>query len=238
MTNKIEFKSILKGIIPDPKPAKFFIPDAYKKMATRLDDKLSSGTVKSCIPFLDAYSTGYIIPFPTDILYRHDKEKNIFEFSINSSIPIDFVNKNYLGVQSHNEKQIDSGLRSSKRAIDHVFKFINPWIVNTPKGYSCLYVTPFNRNLPFELITGIVDTDSYDLNVNFPFYWTGNPHESYILKQGSPMALVIPFKRESWEISVKIDRTDQETNDKNALEFFSTFFDSYKKKVWHKKSFK
>jgi hypothetical protein len=238
LTNKIQFKSILKGLIPDPKPAKFFIPEAYKKMTSRIDDTFSNGTIKSCIPFLDAYTTGYIIPFPTDIRYHYDKEKNTSEFAINSNIPTDFIDKECVGVNSHNEKQISSDLRSSKRTIDSVFKFMNPWTISTPKGYSCLFINPFNRNLPFDLITGIVDTDDYKFQVHFPFYWTKNAHESYTLEQGSPMALVIPFKRESWEIRVNIDRTDQETNDKKALGFFSTFIDNYKTKIWKKKSFK
>jgi len=238
LINKIEFKSKLKGFIPDPKPAKFFIPEAYKKMASRLDDNFNTGTLKSCIPFLDAYTTGYIIPFPTDIRYYYHKEKDQSEFVLHKGIPLDLLNKNYIGVQSHTNSQTNSDLRSSKRTIDHVFKFINPWNITTPKGYSCLFVNPFNKNLPFELVTGIVDTDDYEFQIHFPFYWTNNVYESFILKQGSPMVLVIPFKRESWKMNVEFDKRDVETKAKKQMNFFSTFMDNYKTRIWKKKSFK
>ena len=43
------------------------------------------------------------------------------------------------------------------------------WTIITPPGWSCLFVSPLNRpNGLFEVIAGIVDTDTYPVPVNFP----------------------------------------------------------------------
>ena len=70
LDKKIKFITPFKGFIPDPKPASFFIPKEYKNLKAYMTDSKKYPTVKKCIPFLDAYSLGYIIPFPLDIEYR------------------------------------------------------------------------------------------------------------------------------------------------------------------------
>ena len=198
MKKIIEFNSPLKGYIPEPKPSLHFIPDAYKKMPGVIEQNVK--TVKKCIPFLDAFTSGYIIPFQTDIEYTFNEKSNEYDFHINRQVPYEFCK--YLTVSAHEPLQISKDLRSPKRTIDEVFKFNNSWTIKTPPGYSCLFITPFNHSLPFELITGIVDTDSYELPVNFPFYWTGNLTESFTLKQGTPWVMVFPFQREEWQMKI------------------------------------
>lgn len=237
LENKIKFLSPLKGLIPDPKPASFFIPQEYKDMAPYVENSSKFATVKKCIPFLDAYTSGYILPFPVDIEYtcNHTSENNFEgEFLIHESLPYEFVK--YLGVTGHRNFQISSNLKNPKRTLDNVFKFSNPWTIKTPPGYSCIFVTPFNHVLPFELISGIVDTDVYEFTVSFPFYWISDPLKRVVLEAGSPMVLVIPFKRESWKM--KIGNLDEKLQEKRKLNFFSNVVNNYKNKTWIKKSYK
>ena len=180
LNKHIDFYSQYKGIIPDPHPAISNIPSAYKKMKVFQSESFFSKTVKKCMPFLDALTCGYIIPFPIDQAYRYDKENKRAIFETNENLPSDFTKS--LGISFHENFQITEDLRYNKRTVEAVFKFMNPWVI------------------PFKIIDGIVDTDTYTQNIHFPFYWT-NPHnETVTLESGSPMVLVIPFKRDSWKM--------------------------------------
>ena len=226
---------MLKGFIPDPKPSSFYIPDNFKKLPPIIKTE-TAPTVKKCIPFLDSLMAGYIIPFPCDWEVYYDEENTQMKFNMNVSIEKYF--SELLGITNHPEYQITNQLRNPKRTVDAVFKFASPWKIITPKGYSCLFVTPFNHVLPFDLITGIVDTDEYPASVNLPFYWTQDIKKRTILQKGSPMAMVIPFKRESWEMSIKAYSKTEFLEPKERLSFFSKISNNYKNLIWKKKSFK
>ena len=242
LDKKIKFITPFKGFIPEPKPASFFIPKEYKKLKAYMTDSKKYPTVKKCIPFLDAYSAGYIIPFPLDIEYRsptidpeEGKEEGA-EFSINAILPENFVG--FFNITSHGQHQSTPELRNPKRTIDKVFKFANPWKIKTPPGYSSLLVTPINHNLPFDLISGVVDTDTYDNNILFPFYWTGPTDKSTLLKKGTPWVHVIPFKREAWKMETDYQDIVDFRDNYKRLSFFSKMADNYKNLSWIKKTFK
>ena len=233
----IEFSSPLQGYIPEPKPSLHFIPEAYKKMPGVIKDETAFSTVKKCIPFLDAFTSGYIIPFQTDIEYMYDEKNNNFNFMINDSVPNEFID--LLNVSAHAPIQISKELMSPKKTLDTILKFNNSWTIKTPPGYSCLFVTPFNHPLPFELVTGVVDTDSYQLPVNFPFYWIANPKEDFTLQQGSPWVMVIPFKRDEWKMETSfISNELKQKETLHRVSFFSKIVDNYKKLSWKKKSYR
>jgi len=53
----------------------------------------------------------------------------------------------------------------------HVVKVGLPWVVEAPKGYSCLFTAPFNRsgNAEAFCISGVVRCDRYYNMVSIPF---------------------------------------------------------------------
>ena len=68
---KITFIAIDKdyeNIWPHPQAANHFIPQNYKNLERHLDKNIHKPTVKACIPFLDALTFGYIIPFDQDYI--------------------------------------------------------------------------------------------------------------------------------------------------------------------------
>ncbi len=90
-----------------------------------------------------------------------------------------------------------------------LLKILNPWFIKTPPGYSCLFVPPLNNcDDRFDIIPGIVDTDDWDLEINFPFVLNGDKYETLetVIKRGTPYVQVIPFKRDSWEMKIKTTR--------------------------------
>ena len=231
MPHKIKFSSPFKEFISEPKPSKKVIPEAFKKMLSFAEKDISKPTVKKCMPFLDTLTTGYIISTPVDYLLVKNPETSEYEFKLPPNLP-PFFEENFR-VEKHQLYQMEDSLRYDKRTVDQIFKFINPWKIKTPPGYSCLFTQPLNKNCPFKIIDGIVDTDTFDLTINFPFYWTGESQQQVLLKRDTPMVQIIPFKREQWEMTVEEDTPDLRVN----LKMFSDFWDNYKNKIWHKKDY-
>ena len=99
-----------------------------------------------------------------------------------------------------------------------------------------LFIKPLNRiEERFEIISGIVDTDTYINVINFPFILRKRDKQ-FLIKKGEPMVQIIPFKRESWKMwsGFYIEKLHSKTI--NLLS--SEWVDRYKKMFWNKKSFK
>jgi hypothetical protein len=88
-------------------------------------------------------------------------------------------------------------------------------------------------DLPFISVNGVVDTDKYNLNVQFPFFIKDN--FTGIIEKGTPIVQIIPIKRESWAREVK--PYDQNANIK-LEKFLSTIKRSYKNNFWVKKDYR
>lgn len=229
---KIEFYSKAADSIPNPKPASHFIPEKYKKVKSFCGQGHWDRTVKKCMPFLDTYMTGYIIPFPFTYVCEYNVEEERMTFRANQEIDL------YFGwdVQDHTAGQLPEELRHNTRTVDHVFKFMNPWYVKTPPGYSCLVTTPYNHDLPFVLYDGIVDTDNHPWAINLPFSLTKkiDLNKPIVFKGGSPMAQIIPFKRESWKHTIE----KKQITEKEYVKWNQFAIDMYKRIAWSKKEFK
>ena len=220
-----------------PKPASKFIPEWYKNMPVHMDNEKTTGlskdgvavsnlTLKGCSPFLDALTSGYIFTLPADIEFRNYPGKGI---NIRWATNIDLLG-------SHGPDQAP-GLPVPFDGNFDLLKWKPGWRVITPKGYSCLFTHPLNRHdLPFRTFSGIVDTDSYPLGVEFPFQLLQIIQDDiFIIEKGTPICQIIPFKRDSWK-SKEIDFNEEE-NKKNGFKLKSKIVRSYKNQFWHKKSY-
>ena len=120
-----------------------------------------------------------------------------------------------------------------------IHKIWNPWRIKTPKGYSCLFVPPLNNSDDrFSIIPGIVDTDVFPLEINFPIIINGDkyPILEDIIKKGTPYVQVIPFKRENWKMYLK--PKDEKKIINHKLFYRLNILNIYKEKYWNKKSWK
>jgi hypothetical protein len=98
-------------------------------------------------------------------------------------------------------------------------KFHNYWTIATPPGWSCLFAPPLNRGRPvFETIAGIVDTDTYQSLINFPFLATA-ADGVYTLEKGTPLVQVIPFRREATALPavVRVETPDEKAQREKIL---------------------
>jgi len=204
--------------LEQPQPASKFIPDWYKNMESYIGgDKKPTGdgatkaTVKRCMPVFDAINVGYIITSPADIYVSIKDGEQFFEWSS-------------LGLISfHPIEQAPNHPAKNRHAYP---KWNNYWAIRTPKGYSTMFVEPMHRESVFAILPGIVDTDEYYAPVNFPFT-IKDPEFEGLIPKGTPIAQVIPFKRESWTMQFGGEKEIKEQA--NLTSKLSTkFFDRYK----------
>lgn len=203
--------------IPKPAPASRFVPDWYRSMPGVAD---GIETVKKCIPVLDALTLGYMIPLPADVMH----DPNSGQIISNSDFKL---NSDHMPIQTENvviPEEFDP----------QPHKWINSWFVQTPKGYSTLFIHPMNRlDLPFHSFTGVVDTDKHPMIVNFPFVMRKD--FSGIIPAGTPMIQAIPFKRDEWDSRVIDNKAykylDDAANQNAPLAW-------YKRTSWNKKIFR
>jgi len=238
--NNIKFTAPFTDI-EHPIPAKRNIPKWFKK----LEHRDGHTTVKGCIPFLDSLTAGYIIKSPIDLKIRHNvinPKTGQKDGEQESSLADHLPSLSAVGLavnqkpECHPTFQVAGSPMLEKNQNLPIHKFINPWTIRTPKGYSCLFVPPLNnRDDRFEAISGIVDTDIHKLPVNFPFVVNSDkyPVLETIIKKGTPIVQVIPFKRDSWIMSV--EKQTFKSYNSEIVKFFTTLIDRYKNNVWQKK---
>ena len=174
------------------------------------------------MPFLDTLTTGYILKMPIDYYVEHnvevDGEKRTGMQSSAHFLEND-INLNYDGKQDfHHPKQLKGCPYLEKNKNLNFHKIMNPFIIKTPPGYSSLFLPPMNNpDDRFSIIPGIVDTDTYNLEINFPILFNGDKYDSLktTIKRGTPYVQVIPFKRDSWKMSIE----EKKENKKDIFNF-------------------
>ena len=211
-----------------PTPAAFEIPQWYKDTPSYKDnlkkpDSTNNipSTVKRCMPVFDSMSSGYIIKSYVDVYVSQKYGYPFFEWP--SLSPISF-------------HPIEQAEKHPKQNGIPYPKWVNSWAVKTPPGYSCLFTTPMHRENLFEILPGIVDTDRSIPAVSFPFVLKDNSWEG-LIPAGTPIAQVIPFKRDSWIMSMGNEKLIKE-EEKAAKLLRTRFFDSYRTFFWTRKEYR
>lgn len=187
---KIEFLCYEEdlGNIPEPYPAKKLIPEWFKALPMRMHPGLDSGTVKRCPPFLDAMTTGWIIPLAADVEIKTNSDCSGIEYKWE-------FNKTM--IQNHHMDQVSTEKSPNPTFPKPPIKFLNWWAIRCPPGYSLLFMPPLNRTEKrFTCFSGMVEADKYFEFINFPFVWNV-PNFHGILPAGTPLVQVFPIKRDT-----------------------------------------
>lgn len=209
---------------PSPVPASKALPEYFKGLPANVGGP-ADVTAKRCIPFLEAMSGGYILPLWADMHVVADKG------NLKISFPPLYMEPQSLG--SHSYKQLEGHPLSEQPYGKNLLKFMNPWIIQTEPGWSCMFVSPLNHfETRFQVLAGTVDTDTYYNNINFPFLWTGGDGE-FMVPRGTPLVQVIPFRREQTELVVQ--EVDKVRKQEVQSKIGSVFKDAYRNFFWHKK---
>jgi hypothetical protein len=231
--NFLPFKKNIEVLGRYPVPSVKSLPSWYPKMPRFVNEEkkfkfsasaITNATIKWCNPFLDSLSAGYFILLENDLNVEKTTDIPYFSWKSGGEGFITLHEKTQISPQ-----MIPSGFNAQP------FKFLNNWSVKTPKGYSALFVHPLNRaDLPFYTLSGFVDTDDYNIPVNLPFL-IRDDFEG-IIPAGTPIAQVIPIKRESWSHEIKPYSEDFTL--KSSAKFNSTIYRAYKNLFWKRKDYK
>lgn len=160
-------------------------------------------TVKTCPPFVDAMTTGFIIPLICDV-HVCDGEFT-WDYRFPSALPGAFPRS---PMSFHDGAQVlGTPLFNPDR---NVVKWHNFWTIEAPPGYSLLFTHPANRlDLPFTTLSGWVDADRYhSLPIHFPAHWR-DPDFAGVLPRGTPIAQCVSLKRETWTSTIATISEDE-----------------------------
>ena len=229
---KIEFIPTQDNLLK-PEPTVRLLPDWYKQKSPFVDggkkliaypDRTMNVTIKWCNPFGDALGAGYFVLLENDVQVTIvDGEHEFVWLRGGDGL-----------ISAHSKKQISDELVPQGYSPEP-WKFKNFWSIRTPPGYSVLFTHPLNRTeLPFITLSGVVDTDDYNQPVNFPFFIRSD-YEG-ILEAGTPIAQVIPFRRDTWKAEIK--EYDHKLINKISSSFSRKIARVYKTYYWKRKEYK
>jgi hypothetical protein len=192
-------------------PAKSFIPEWYKGSTSK--------TLKKCVPFLDAFMSGYIITLPNDLYVSYDNKTPEIKLEDGT-----IYKGSYRDAQSVNTIPFNH--------YDIEFAWDLCIAIHIPAGASLVLTHPFNRyDLPFTTLSGIIDGDFTIVpHGAIPFY-IQKGFEG-LIKAGTPVAQLIPFNRDSWKAEVEAGLFENSKKNRRSMPS-----DWYKKSSWKRKSY-
>lgn len=219
-----------------PKPSKSLIPDWFKKMPAYtpsiedpegkkiiIQDSQSNATAKKCTPMLDAITTGYTVCLWSDVQVKQTANGPLITWRVKEDVFS--LHGNY-----------SSPLIPTPPGYDNVvFKYLTDFWIETPKGYSVMVRPPAGHyDLPFHAIPAIIDSDDQSIDNNFPV-WIRSGLEG-IIEKGTPIAQIIPFKRDDWKAEFSFMPREKYVWNVEKT-FKSSLVNHYVRNIWKKKNF-
>jgi hypothetical protein len=230
MSVKITFSThnAVTNALFKPVPIKTAFPSWYKSLETEHPhcplnkvhsyfDGIAYRTAKACIPLRDYMSSGYLLVTQGDIVINSDAgEQNATYYQTNNAM-----------TNPHPHEQLPLSMDGKP---NKYIKFGNDWKITTPKGYSCLFYSPemFFEDR-FKVMPAVVDTDVFDTPVFFPSLLLKDG--DYIIKAGTPLVCVFPFKRESYTHECKLEEKLKPSK------LSAYLYDAYLRVFHHKKHY-
>jgi len=221
---QIEFFYTGTEKLPPPVPAAHVMPDWLKQIPADVQlvsQPLVAPSVKRCMPFVDAMTAGYAIPLAADV-----------EFTMEAGPVLSFRSSAQNLISTQDAAQV----AGAPFANHIIVKFLNPWVIKTPPGYSTLFVPMLNQfTMPLTFLSGIVDTDTFYFPVSFLAVCTMQIGQKFAMPRGTPIVQAIPIKRDTWHVSVApvdvehLERVIQEGNTNSHI---------YGQQYWQKKSYR
>jgi hypothetical protein len=136
----------------------------------------------------------------------------------------------------HAKEQYDTmpvNLQIHHKDLLRIFPF---WAVGTPKGYSSIFLQPaYSDHSPLTALQAIVDTDTFITDGHLSF-WVEKDFKG-VIKQGTPLIQVIPFKREAWQKELVPVSESESLFHKQRLLVRSMFMNGYKNLFRQRKTY-
>jgi hypothetical protein len=221
-----------------PGPASRFLPSWYKRQPSNYPDKddfqngIVTSTIKRCMPIFDMMTAGYMMTAPCDI-YVDATNPDELVYSVPSSLR-QFHNDIFA---RHDILQYNEYPMHDIDVHKDLLRVFPLWMIETEPGYSCMFLNPLHQDTsPLTGLSGIIDTDTF-LSEGF-FSFTVKKDFKGIIKQGTPLVQVIPFKRDNWTSEVVPAGDYKHEIERQRLTLKSVFVNGYKNKFRFKKEYK
>ena len=189
----------LLGRLPPPVPAREALPGWLRAMDGQALSEMHGGpvrTVKHCPPFVDAMTHGFVIPLPCDVTVADGR------LSWDWDIPdLTAATHPRAPISFHVPAQVAGTPLARPGQV--VVKFNAFWTIRLEPGWSLWVAHPANRDdLPFRLLTGLVDADRFnEVGILFPAIWL-DPGFTGTLPRGMPVAQCMPVPRQPLALDV------------------------------------
>lgn len=229
---KIEFEYLDNyafQVCERPSPGSQSLPKWFKNMSPHEGGKLSvnnrtsSASAKKCTPMLDGMTAGYVVPLWSDVIVEWEEDQPLINWR---------VDHNVFSLHGPSSREIPPPVGFHNT----VFKYLTWFRVKLPAGYSLIVQPPANRNpLPFMPVPAIIDSDKVAIDTNIPV-WISKEAKG-VIEAGTPIAQLIPFKREPWQ-SIFSETTASQHIINEDKGFNKTIVNNYVKNIWHKKEFR
>ena len=231
------------SLMPAPIPAAEGIGDWFVKLSAFADSPAAleaprawRQTVKACSPFQDAMTTGYIIRSFCDIEVEVGPQHGIEEGKFRLTSRFD----SFEPTSYHEPWQFEGHPLGKTWGCRLAGKFQNPWIIKTPPGTSCLFCHPrINDPDPrFYTLAGMVATDKFPMPVELPFLVNCKEHsgKNFMIRKGTPISMVIPFRREDWKMQVGVlDPNSRREARQGMVKLTGILFGAFNK-YWRKRA--
>lgn len=221
----IDFTTFNEDSLRDFKPvlAKSYVPDWWKssKVWNTVRGRHIQ-TIRACPAMDDWLKSGWYILANRDmeVCFGSSKDDKNSKISFTQDPEWDYKKRRREGMPEEGEGPRASGfpvyhspshpaeqfyhsfkyLPDEESPVRDAFKMRSAWNIKTPPGYSCLYLDPFLfQNKHFAVWQGIIDTDTFNTNYdNSQIIFYPRHSEDFIIKKGTPLVQIIPYKRENW----------------------------------------
>lgn len=222
---------------PDPTPAYKLLPEWYKRQPGEIKEATDYGfgqvgsTVKKCMPIFDAMTAGYIFTAPCDI--HIDATGPTLTYSLPLAMK-QFENDLFAthAREQYTEYPIDPATEHAD-----LLRIMPFYSAQTPEGYATLVLPPLHGDVsPLRAIPGFVDTDKFITDGHFSFIVKKG--FKGVIKQGTPLAQLIPFKREDWEMEIVPQDEANRIVEEQRLKLRAVFVNGYKTLFRSKKEYK
>ena len=226
----------VEGLLKKPSSAIRYLPKWYKDQKTFSNEENNllkaekkgpwDATYKACVPLIDSMSSGYMLELPADIVVINTSKDGGYIPFIRWNVDfglLDELQTNPLG-----NYPIPTGFSNL------AFRWIVHWQIKTPNDYSLWITHPSHRHdLPFFTLNGFVDTDKHPSPLFLPFF-IKDGFEG-IIEEGTPIAQIIPIKRENWKSFEKKYSEQRMINYSNYVKL--NIIRTYKNKYWSRKKY-
>ena len=173
--------------------------------------------IKSCPAVFDYLSTGYVIKAWNNFVIRNI-DGSLY---INWEKPFLSASSDHTIFSTHYTKDQMPGLCGVDEPLYGGFhKMLTPWFVKTPPGVSLYITNPSQyRDKRFTSVDGVIHPEEKPITLQWFFEWNKelplNMSEEYfdvktqVIKKGTPLFVVIPFKRDTYTSKVEYLSPDE-----------------------------